>query len=95
MSVRSKIYLAELKDDTYVALRKVIDARKAAEKTTKGKRKMKISEETRKALEGVRTEIGANRTLTPKNEYNYGFNAGIEQAIKFLNNYLDGKGLFQ
>ena len=54
-----------------------------------------ISEETKNALEGVRTEVGANRTLQPKDDYNRGFNAGLEEAIKFLNIYLRGDGLFQ
>jgi hypothetical protein len=46
---------------------------------------MKVSEETKEALKGVRTEVGANKTLAPKDDYNRGFNAGIEEAIKFLN----------
>jgi hypothetical protein len=56
---------------------------------------MEINEETKTVLEGIKTEIGAIRTLRPKDEYNQGFNAGINESIKFLNNYLAGKGLFQ
>lgn len=56
---------------------------------------MRVSQETRDALEGARTEMGANRTLRPKDDYNRGFNEGIGIAIGFINSYLAGRGLFQ
>lgn len=54
-----------------------------------------VSDETKKALEGARAEIIANKTLRPRDDYNKGFNAGIDEAIKFLNHYVKGEGLFQ
>jgi hypothetical protein len=56
---------------------------------------MAITKEMRIILEGLRTEVGANRTLVAKDDYNRGFNAGIDEAIKFINRYLAGEGLFQ
>ncbi len=54
-----------------------------------------VSEETRKALEGARTEAGANMTLVPTNDYSRGWNAGIQKAIDFIEAYERGEGLFQ
>lgn len=54
-----------------------------------------ISQETKDVLEGLKTEIGANRTLAPSNDYNDGWNSGADMAIKFICNYERGEGLFQ
>lgn len=54
-----------------------------------------VSAETANALEGLRTEIGANRTLVAKDDYNKGWNDGLTFAIKFIRSYEKGKGLWQ
>jgi hypothetical protein len=53
------------------------------------------AEKVRKEFEGCITEIGANRTLAAKDEFNKGWNAASANAMKFIRNYIDGKGLFQ
>lgn len=55
----------------------------------------KVSQETLTALEGLRNEIGANRTLNPKDEFNKGWNAGMTEAIRFIRRYERGEGLWQ
>jgi len=54
-----------------------------------------VSQETKNALEGARTEIGANMVLAPKAEFGEGWNAGAAMAIKFIRGYERGEGLFQ
>lgn len=54
-----------------------------------------VSEETANALEGLRTEIGAARTLVARDDYNKGFNAGMTEAISFIRKYEKGEGLWQ
>lgn len=49
----------------------------------------------RKEFEGCITEIGANKTLTAKDDYNKGWNAASDNAIKFIRRYIKGEGLFQ
>lgn len=56
---------------------------------------MRVDPEVKKWMAGMRDEIGANRTLRAKDEYNKGFNAGMDEAIRFINAYINGKGLFQ
>lgn len=56
---------------------------------------MQVSDETKKALEGLRTELGANRTLSPKDDFNRGFNEGVAEALRFIDRYKRGEGLFQ
>lgn len=54
-----------------------------------------ILEHRLSALEGCVTELGANRALVVRNEYNAGFNAGLEFAMRKIRTYIEGKGLFQ
>jgi hypothetical protein len=46
-------------------------------------------------LHGLRSEIGANMVLAPKDEYNKGWNEASLNAIKFIDRYANGDGLFQ
>lgn len=55
----------------------------------------KVSVETKNVLEGLRTEIGASRALTPSDNYNKGRNAGMNEAIKLIRRYERGEGLWQ
>jgi hypothetical protein len=48
-----------------------------------------------KEFEGAITEISANKTLNPKDDFNRGFNAGCDEAIKFIRHYIAKEGLFQ
>lgn len=50
---------------------------------------------TRDEFKGAVAEMGANRTLTAKDDYNKGWNAGISEAIRFVGSYIAGVGLFQ
>lgn len=54
-----------------------------------------VSKETAIALEGLRNEIGANRTLVPTDDYNKGWNAAMTEAIRFIRRYERGEGLWQ
>ena len=54
-----------------------------------------VSDDLALALEGLRTEIGANRTLVATDDYNKGFNAGMTEAIRFIRKYEKGEGLWQ
>jgi len=56
---------------------------------------MGIDNRTKSMFEGLVTELGAVRTLRPKNDYNRGFNAGLEEAMRFARLYAHGRGLFQ
>lgn len=53
------------------------------------------SQETIEALEGVKTEILANKTLTQDDIGNWAHNAAIDMCVRFLNRYIAGEGLFQ
>lgn len=46
-------------------------------------------------FEGCITEIGANKTLMSNDSFNEGWNAGSDNAIRFIRSYVHGKGLFQ
>jgi hypothetical protein len=54
-----------------------------------------IDNRTKSMLEGLKTELGAVRTLRPTDDYNRGFNAGLEEAMRFVTGYMHGRGLFQ
>lgn len=56
---------------------------------------MKPDKETLEILKGLKMEIGANGVLNPLDDFNKGFNEGIKEALKFINNYINGNGLFQ
>lgn len=56
---------------------------------------VEVSKDTANALEGIRTEIGANRTLVPKDDYNKGWNDAMNEAIRFIRKYEKGEGLWQ
>lgn len=49
----------------------------------------------RKEFDGAITEIGANKTASPRDPYNEGWNAGADMAINFIQRYIKGEGLFQ
>lgn len=57
--------------------------------------KSKTAVAIRKEFEGAVTEIGANKTLGPKDAFNEGFNAGADMAIRMIQHYIAGEGLFQ
>lgn len=54
-----------------------------------------IDNRTKSMLEGLKTELGAVRTLRPIDDYNRGFNAGLEEAMRFVTGYIHDRGLFQ
>lgn len=49
----------------------------------------------RDEFKGAIIEIGANRTLGPKDDYNKGFNEGMNEAMAIIGRYIRGEGLFQ
>jgi len=51
--------------------------------------------EVRKQFDGAISEIVANKTISPKDDYNRGWNAGSDNAVKFIHKYIRGEGLFQ
>lgn len=55
----------------------------------------KTAKKIREEFKGAVTEIGANKTLGVGNDYNKGWNAGADMAIKFVERYMRGEGLFQ
>jgi hypothetical protein len=55
----------------------------------------KISEETKKALKGLRLEVGAGRVLVPKGEEDKQWNASANRTITLIDMYIKGKGLLQ
>jgi hypothetical protein len=55
----------------------------------------KTIEQLRKEFEGCISEIGANKTLVTKDEYNRGWNDASDNAIRFIRRYITGNGLFQ
>ena len=55
----------------------------------------KTAQSIRNEFKGAITEIGANKTLNPKDPYNEGWNAGADMAIKFIQAYIETRGLFQ
>lgn len=57
--------------------------------------KSKTAVEVRKEFEGAVTESLANKTLNPRDAYNEGFNAGVDEAVKFVRRYIKGDGIFQ
>lgn len=57
--------------------------------------KSKTAAAIRKEFDGAINEIGANKTLNPRDPYNEGWNAGADMAIKFIQRYIKGEGLFQ
>lgn len=46
-------------------------------------------------FKGAITEIGANRTMAPKNPSNEGWNSACEMAMRVIGRYIEGRGLFQ
>jgi hypothetical protein len=49
----------------------------------------------RKEFEGCITEIGANKTLCAKDDFNKGWNDAADSAIRFIRRYIKREGLFQ
>lgn len=47
------------------------------------------------AFEGAISEIRAGSVLVPKEEIEYAWNNSIERAIRILEMYKNGEGLFQ
>lgn len=47
------------------------------------------------AFKGLKTEIGANRVLVPKNELDEQHNATCKMCMNLVDRYIAGKGLFQ
>ena len=54
-----------------------------------------ISEETKQALEGVRKEIIAGKVLIVKNSEDQQWNGASDRAIRIIDMYKKGEGLFQ
>lgn len=48
-----------------------------------------------KALDGLRTEIIAGKVLIPKNAEDIAWNGANDRAIRILDKYRKGEGLFQ
>ena len=48
-----------------------------------------------KALDGLRTEIIAGKVLVPKNSEDFAWNGASERAVRILDMYKKGEGLFQ
>lgn len=46
-------------------------------------------------FEGLATELGAMRTLRPKDDYNRGFNEGLRTAMEMAERYALSQGMFQ
>ena len=57
--------------------------------------KKKVSSETLKALNGLRSEIIAGKVLVPKTNADRAWNDCADRAVGILNAYRRGEGLFQ
>ncbi len=55
----------------------------------------KIMDQLRNEFEGCISEIGANKTIAAKDDYNKGWNDASDNAIRFIRKYINGHGLFQ
>ena len=56
---------------------------------------MTPSKETVDALKGLRTEIVAGKVLCPKSEADEAWNNCADRAVRILDGYKNGDGLFQ
>jgi len=56
---------------------------------------MTVSEETKKALQGLRTEIVAGKILFPQTEVDRAWNSCADRALRILDKYAKGEGLLQ
>lgn len=57
---------------------------------------MKPSEETKTVLEGLRSELYASMALFGREKPEVAsWNAALEKAVRFVDKYMEGKGLFQ
>jgi hypothetical protein len=50
---------------------------------------------TEEDYKGLKTELGANKCLVPKNDADHAWNDGLDKALVFIKKYHEGKGLFQ
>lgn len=56
---------------------------------------VEVSEDTKKALRGARTEIIAGGVLLPITDADKAWNRANERAARIIDGYLRGEGLFQ
>lgn len=52
-------------------------------------------DKARKEFGGVITELAANKSLLRRDDYNLGWNDGVDKAAYFIRKYMNGRGLFQ
>lgn len=51
--------------------------------------------EPQRSLQGLRNEILAGKVLLPKNEADLAWNNCADRALRIIDSYIAGKGLFQ
>jgi hypothetical protein len=51
---------------------------------------------TKRSLHGIKTQVGASRLIMgPKDDYKKGWNEALTKVLNLIEDYQDGKGLFQ
>lgn len=55
----------------------------------------KVSEETQKALDGLKTEVTAGMRLTAVTELDHAWNGAHNRILGILKKYREGQGLLQ
>lgn len=53
------------------------------------------SEETLATLKGLRTELIASKALFHPEGFDNEWNRALDKAVRFVDNYIEGKGLYQ
>lgn len=56
---------------------------------------LEVSDDTKRVLDGLRKEIIAGKVLAPKTDANKSWNNCADRAVRILDMYKKGKGLFQ
>jgi hypothetical protein len=54
-----------------------------------------VSQETLEVLEGIRKEIVAGKVMVPVDGEGRGWNGASDRAVRILDMYREGRGLFQ
>lgn len=57
--------------------------------------KNKVSEETKKALKGVKSEIICNMVTDVKSESDLVHNKALKLTVEIIKSYIEGNGIYQ